>query len=129
MPIITANIQGAVDEYISLHQTAKELEARMKQLRAIIEPFMEQNQLEQLLGTQAGAVAHQASQRPVMSAKYTSFEPAQIDGFLTEEIRERVYVPRVDKDMLEAVVKLGQVSEEVLKLKIVNQSRSFVVKR
>lgn len=125
---ILKSMQGAVDEYIQVHAEMKKLENHLKELRGIIEPFMEISKIGRIGGSAGGALALQVSQRPPMNAKYTSYELDILAEFLTPKVQKKVVVPRIDKDLLEAIVKLGEAPKEILDLKITSESRAFVIK-
>ncbi|MCL6443982.1 MAG: hypothetical protein K6T83_11085 [Alicyclobacillus sp.] len=124
-----ADIQLAVDEYVRLYAEVKQLETKLDELRAIIEPYMVQEAVRELSTTDgSGRLVMNQSERPVMSARYTSYDVNEIAALLPPNLRKKCIVEVVDKDKLEALSKLGEVSPDVVARKITRSTTSLMVR-
>lgn len=126
---VAAEIQLAVDKYVELYKTCKEMEERMEELRAAIEPYMHQAGLAAVDATDGSAfIALGVSQRPVMNARYTTYGLEEVAPLLTPALRRRCVVEVVDKEKLEALCKLGELPEDILARKLTRTASSFSVR-
>lgn len=128
--LIPANIQEQVDEYVDLHKACKELESRLKKLRKEIEPFMEENELESIRNSAGnGAIHLEPSNMAIVTAQFTAYSPSILEQ-LGKEVAEMVMETVVDRDKLEAMVKLGVIQEDHIKpYKQFKAVRKFTVKK
>lgn len=116
-------VQDAVDEWVQLHAQYKKIERQLGALRDIIEPYMEDNDVQVLSGSAGGGIGRISMDRPPVTARYTSYDIDDVEEFLSEEAKEKCLVKVVDRDMLEACCKLGIAPEEILtELKITTRS-------
>lgn len=130
MPIqLPQEVQIAVDTYLALYRQSKEIEAKMKSLRGVIEPFLKQHPDSVLeAGDGSGKIELTSSKRPIMNAQYTTYNIEDISSLLPANILRKCTVQVVDKERLESLGKLGQIPEEVLALKQTRESVSFTCK-
>ncbi len=130
MPIqLPQAVQIAVDTYLELYRQSKEIEAKMKSLRAEIEPFLKEHSdfvLEASDGS--GRIELTKSQRPITNAQYTTYRLDDIAPLLPASILRKCTVQVVDKERLESLAKLGQVPDDVLERKQLRESFSFTCK-
>lgn len=125
---VKKNVQLAVDEYLQYHSQLKALEAKLKELREVVEDYMEQTKAVIVMGSNGGAITRTPVERPTMNAKYTTYDPDVVEPMLSDEAKKQCIVKRVDKDILEALSKLGAVDPSVLQMKIVTTSYQLRVK-
>jgi hypothetical protein len=126
---VAAEIQLAVDKYVELYKLCKETEGKMEALRAAIEPYMQESGLSAIDATDGSAfVSFGVSERPVMNARYTTYELEEVSSFLTSAQRRRCVVEVVDKEKLEALCKLGELPEDILTRRLTRTVRSFSVR-
>lgn len=127
--IINDTVQRAVDDYIELYVQYKDLEKKLKGLRNVIEPYMQDNNIEEICGlTINGCIKIETQDRPIVSAKYTTYDVDKVINILNDELKAKCIVNVVDKDKLEALHKLGEISEEILAFKILNTISKFSAK-
>lgn len=126
---IPAEILDAVDQYLELYTVYKQLEARLKELRTYIEPFMRENSLEHIGNrNRTGRVQLTLAERPSATARYSTYDLAEILALLEPSAAEKCVVNVVDKDKLEALAKLGEVPTEVLEHRITKPTYSLSVR-
>lgn len=130
-PIVRKDIQAKVDKYVELHSLQKKLEARLKELRQDIEPYMLEKNIMRIEDTKGtGAIVTERSQRPEVTAKYTTYNVMDIEPFLDDPELQKFCITRVvDRDSLEYLVKSGQVSREVYEYKITKEVNKLIVKK
>lgn len=122
-------MQLAVDRYLELYKENKRLKDEMDLLKGEIETYMQDNQLHVLEGTaSSGKVERILQERPPMNSRYTTYDLNTISQFLTPSLKKKCVVEVVDKEKLESLCKLGQISSEVLELKLSKTSYSFVTR-
>lgn len=129
-PVVRKDIQAKVDKYVELHSLQKKLEARLKELRQDIEPYMLDKNIMRIEDTKgAGAIVTERSQRPEVTAKYTTYNVMDVEPFLDPELEKFCITRVVDRDSLEYLVKSGQVSREVYDYKITKEVNKLIVKK
>ncbi|SFV08305.1 hypothetical protein [Alicyclobacillus macrosporangiidus] len=126
---VRADIQVAVDQYLELYAEAKKMEKKLEALRQVIEAYMKENGLDQVEHTdRRGHIQLIVQQRPITTSRYTTYDAAEISSLLPPNVRKKCIVEVIDKDKLEALAKLGEVSADVLSRKQTNSSVSWVVR-
>lgn len=126
---VKKEMQLAVDQYLSVYQDYKKLKDELDSLKEVIEPYMKENELPFIEGTDGrGKVELTLQERPAMNARYTTYDIQEIASLLSPALKKKCVVEVVDKEKLEALCKLGEVPEEVLKRKLTKQSYSFVTR-
>lgn len=129
-PVVRKDIQAKVDKYVELHSLQKKLEARLKELRQDIEPYMLNKNIMRIEDTKGtGAIVTERSQRPEVTAKYTTYNVMDVEPFLDPELEKFCITRVVDRDSLEYLVKSGQVSREVYDYKITKEVNKLIVKK
>jgi hypothetical protein len=127
--IIKKAIQADVDLYITLDAQYKALEKTLKQMRGVIEPYMEENNISVIMGTDKGRIERTPTNRAIISAKYTSYLAYDVRQVLNPEILKEVLVEVVDKDMIDLYVKTGKIDDSIVELKQMSQSTNFSAKQ
>ncbi|GMA50801.1 hypothetical protein GCM10025857_21580 [Alicyclobacillus contaminans] len=119
MPVtVRKDIQGAVDAFVRLHAQMKAVREEMEALRQVIEPYMAEQGVGVITTSDGTARVERATQdRPLLSARYTTYELDEVLPLLPAQARKQCVVEVVDKEKLEALHKLGQVPDEALKCK------------
>jgi hypothetical protein len=118
-----------VDEYLSLYQESKKILEQMEQLREKIEPYMTENNLDALEGSRGqGRIERKQVERPILNARFTTYNVEDVIHLLPANSKKKCLVEVVDKDKLEALCKLGEVSEDVLQMKQTKTTYSFNVR-
>lgn len=113
------DIQDSIDAYIEMHEQYRKLEKQLEQMKStILEPFMVNNGIKELKGSNGGKVQIVEQLRPQVSAQFTSYEVEDVEQFLSVGSKRKCLVKRVDRDILEALVKTGEVDEGILDLKV-----------
>jgi hypothetical protein len=126
---VKKEMQLAVDQYLSVYQEYKKMKDQVDTLREVIEPYMKENDLPFIEGTDGrGKVERTLQERPTMNARYTTYDIHEIAGLLSPALKKKCVVEVVDKDKLEALCKLGEVPEDILNRKVTKQSYSFVAR-
>lgn len=129
MIAVRTDIQLAVNRYVELYEQAKEMEKEMKDLRAVIEPFMTAQGIDAILTPNGAKVEISQSQRPVMNAKFTTYDFSKISPLLSTSVLKKVSVKVLDKDRMEALHKLEEIPVEIMQMKDLNLIQSFSVKK
>lgn len=126
---IPDQIQMAVDQYVELYQVSKQLEERMKGLKDVILQFMKEQNVDQLRdANQVGKVLLLVSERATTTARYTTYDLAEIASLLEPDLLEKCVARVIDKEKLNALSKLGEVSADVLAHKTTKPSYSLSVR-
>lgn len=127
MPVeIPKHIQLAVDTYVDLYREYKELEAKVQELKSTIEPFMKETGYDALLTSNGtGKVELLKQQRVTSTTRYSTYTLEDIATYLTPSLRKKCIVEVVDKDKLESLCKLGEISSEVLERKAAKEMYIF----
>ncbi len=126
---IRKDIQVAVDEYVRLYEQQKALKEELDALRGVIEPYMKEQGLPNITATDGRArLEITEQQRPVMNARYTTYDIQDIAPLLSASVRKKCVVEVVDKEKLEALHKLGEVPADVLARKVTKSTSSFTVR-
>jgi|SRR5579875_2146196 len=126
---IRKDIQLAVDQYLNLYQEYKKLKDELDELKGVIEPYMNETGFTCISGTDGqGRVELTEQDRPVMNARYTTYDINEISNLLQPSVRKKCIVEVVDKEKLEALHKLGEVPADVLSRKITRKSNSFITR-
>lgn len=126
---IKKEMQLAVDQYLNLYQAHKKLKDQVDTLREVIEPYMKENEFTFIEGTDGlGRVELTQQDRPVMNARYTTYDVQQISSFLSSALKKKCVVEVVDKEKLEALCKLGEVPADVLTHKITRPTFGFTAR-
>lgn len=129
-PVIRKDIQAKVDKYLELHTLQRKLEARLKELKQDIEPYMLDKNLlrvEDSKGT--GAIAIEVSRRAEVTANYSSYQVTDVEPYLDSNLEKMCITKVVDRDALEYLVRSGQVDRSVLDLKVTKECNRFTVKK
>jgi hypothetical protein len=123
---VRKDMQLAVDQYLQVYQECKRLKDQLDTLKEVIEPYMHEYEFPSIEGTDGrGKVELSKQERPVMNARFTTYDVNDISTLLQPSQRKKCIVEVVDKDKLEALCKLGEVTAEVLEHKITKTSYSF----
>jgi hypothetical protein len=126
---IHKDIQVAVDQYVRLYEQQKTLKEELDALRHVIEPYMKEQGLQIITATDGRArLELSQQQRPVMNARYTTYDIQDIIPLLSASVRKKCVVEVVDKEKLEALHKLGEVPADVLARKVTKPTYSFTVR-
>lgn len=126
---IRSDVQVAVDQYLELYVEAKKIEKKLDALRQVIEAYMKENGLDRVDHTDGrGHIQLTVQERPIMTSRYTTYDAGDIASLLPPNVRKKCIVEVIDKEKLEALEKLGEVSEEVLSRKQTKSSVSWVVR-
>ncbi|MDB5083436.1 MAG: hypothetical protein JWN30_322 [Bacilli bacterium] len=126
---IQKEIQFAVDHYINVYKEYKKIKDQLDDLHGIIEPYMKENDLTSIHSSDGrGKVELLMQERPIMNARYTTYDVEQVANLLTASSKKKCIVEVVDKDKLEALCKLGEVSADVLQHKLTRAGTSFVTR-
>lgn len=129
-PVVRKDIQAKVDKYVELHTLQKKLEARLKELRQDIEPYMHDRNILRIEDTKGtGAIVAELSHRPEVTARYTTYNVMDVEPFLDPELEKFCITRVVDRDSLEYLVKSGQVSRDVYEYKITKEVNKLIVKK
>lgn len=130
-PVVRKDIQAKVDKYIELHSLQKKLEARLKELRKDIEPYMHDRNIMRIEDTKGtGALVTEHSQRPEVTSRYSTYDVKDIEPFFeSEDVRQQCVVEVVDKEILEYLIKTGQVDSEVKEYKKTKEVNKLTVKK
>lgn len=127
--LIKKEMQVAIDEYLRVYKEYKRLEDALGELRQIIEPYMKEQALNSVEGSDGlGRLDLSLQQRPIMNARYTTYALEDMADCLTHALKKKCVVEVVDKDKLEALCKLGELPQEVLERKTVRASYSFIAR-
>jgi hypothetical protein len=110
---IPKDITNAVDQYIPMYKEYKKLEAKMKKLRKKIEPFMKENDVVSLEGTEEGFIRIEKRNIGNTTARYSTYDPDLI-AELPKEVQDVCVLQVIDRDKLEALVALEAVDEEIV---------------
>jgi CRISPR/Cas system-associated endonuclease Cas3-HD len=125
---IPKEMQTLVEEYINTHKEHKILEAKLKRMREILEPFMKLNNLDTLISVaQVGKITLIDQDRPHVTSQFTYYSVDRVLPIISPEARQKCLVNLIDKEALEALEKLREVPAEVLNFKILNKSSRFSV--
>lgn len=120
------DIQKLVDKYLSLHQEYKETEVLLERLRSVIQPFMEEYEINALEGDESiGCIRLEDFWRSIPNSKYTYYNAEIIIPLLTSQQKKQCVVEVVDKDSLEALNKLKLISDEILTHKLNKKIKKF----
>jgi hypothetical protein len=127
MPIaVNPEIQLAVDQYLNLYRQFKAIKDELDGLRKVIEPYMRENELDVILASDGrGQVERTVQERPVMNARYTTYDLAELSSLLPANVRKKCVVEVIDKERLEALHRLGEVSDAILQCKVTKPSHQF----
>jgi hypothetical protein len=130
MPVrLPREVQLAVDEYLELYRQYKQIDAALKELRGVIEPFLKEHAESAIEGSNGeGKIELTRTQRPIMNAQYTTYGLADISALLPANVLKKCTVQVIDKDRLEALGKLGEIPEDVLGCRQTKESVSFTVR-
>lgn len=122
-------MQRVTDEYIELYKKQKKLKEEMDALRNIIEPYMLENNIEELKGfTVDGYLKLSEQERPTVTARYSTYDIEEISPLLPTKMKNKCIVKVIDKEALEGLYKLGEISEEILHKKNTKKSVRLSVK-
>lgn len=116
-PRVTLDCQAEVDKYIRLHEEYKKIEKQLEELRKVIEPALQESNLVKVNGTQGGSVQVITQERPNVTGRYSTYELEDIEQFLSAKAKKACIVKRIDREKLEALMKIGEVDEELQELK------------
>jgi hypothetical protein len=126
---IDKNIQMAVDQYLIMHKEYKDLEKKLSKLREAIEQYMDDNNLESIKAlTNEGIVILDSMERPIVTSRYTYYDMNPIISQIDESAKLKCLVTLIDKEALEALATLGEVSKSVLTYKVSNTIKRFSAK-
>lgn len=129
-PVVRKDIQAKVDKYVELHTLQRKLEARLKELRGDIEPYMHKKNIMRIEDTKGtGAIVTEFSQRPEVTARYTTYELVDVMPFLDSDLEKFCITKVVDRDALEYLIKSKQVDREVLDCKQTKEVNKLIVKK
>lgn len=120
--IVPKDIQEIAEEYIHTHANLKELEKKVKSMRSIIEPYMKNNNLNEIPGIgNLGKIQIAEQDRPHITSRYTYYDASLIMPRLPMNLKKECIAHVIDKDRLEALVKLNAVPQDLLSYRIVNR--------
>lgn len=126
---VRRDIQVAVDQYLNIYQEHKKLKEQLDGLREVIQPYMDEHELPFIEATDGrGRVEVSHQERPVMNARYTTYDAAEIAQLLQPSLRKKCIVEVVDKEKLEALCKLGEAPSSVLERKITKPITNFAAR-
>lgn len=129
MPVrLPKDVQLAVDEYLSLYRQSKQIDAALKELRGVIEPYLKEHKCVVEGSDGEGKIELATARRPIMNTQYTTYQLGDISPLLPANILRKCTVQVIDKEKLEALGKLGEVSEDILNRKQTRESISFTVR-
>lgn len=107
---VTEDVQQAVDLYLELHTKEKELKAQMEKLKGKIKPFMENNDMDIINGTQGKQVCIIPTTASNSTNLYSNYDPAEVSMLLPQEYYNDVVEARVNSEKLEALLKLDKLT-------------------
>ena len=126
---IPHTVQDAVDQYMEFYQVSKQLEERMQALRKVIEPFMKENGLNAIRDrNKTGKVQLNVQERAKMTSRYTTYTAEELSKALDPNLVQRCLVEVIDKDKVEALVKLGEISTDLSAYKSTTTTYSLGVR-
>lgn len=125
--IIDSHILDTADNYIELYREYKEIQKKLDKLREEIEPYMLEEGLNEI-ETDKGKIILSSQERAPVSSRYTSYDLSELDKILSPNAREKCVVEVIDKEILEALCKIGEVPKDILDRKITNTTMRFSVK-
>ena len=127
--VIPKDIQDKVDEYLSDHAMYKELEKNLSQLKAVIEPYMKENNLTSISSKNGGSINIIDQNKAPVTSRFTKYPVDGVTEKLSLSAKRKCLVKKVDGDILEAMVTIGEVPKSVLSLKVYNVCGAFTVKK
>ena len=128
-PKIPEEIQMDVDDYLELHEMYTQLEAQLKKLRKNIEPFMEVNDITRIEGSNGKAIEIVDQVRANVTSNFTTYDVDAVRDMVPKRYLNQVIVECVDRDKLEALVKLGRVKQTVYRHKTFKSTPCFMVRK
>ncbi|MFB5190657.1 DUF7376 domain-containing protein [Alicyclobacillus fastidiosus] len=122
-------VQDAVDQYVELYQVFKQLEERVQALRKEIEPFMKDSGIESISDrNRLGKVQMTVQNRAKMTSRYTTYDVHELSKLLSPELVEKCLVEVVDRERVDALTKLGEISSEVAAHRAVTPTYGLTVR-
>ena len=109
----------------------KALESKLRTMRKSIEGYMEEKSVSSIRATDEaiGSISREEQNRPVVSARYTSYDKEDVLPFLSAKTKKTCLVEVVDTEILELLVKLGEIDESVLEHEVTKPVITFSVKK
>jgi len=127
--VIKKEIQVAVDAYLATIVEEKRVREELDRLRKVIEPYMKDHEVSAIEASDGrGKVELKQQVRATVSARYTTYDLAEVAPMLTPTVRKKCVVDVIDRDKLEALHKLGEVSAEIMEHKVTKLSDIFTAR-
>lgn len=124
---IKSETQKQIDRYIELYKYSKEIEHRMKDMKANILEYMVGRDFDEVEGSDGGRIVTGTQNRATQNSRYTTYDVDLIKQYIPEAYKEMCMTTVIDKDTLELLVKAGKVDKDVLELKDLHQIDTFRV--
>ncbi|AMQ66486.1 hypothetical protein BH753_gp004 [Bacillus phage Shbh1] len=112
--IIPKNMQTEVDEYLDLHREISALKAKMENSKKKIRRYMESRNLQAISGSKGGEVYLQECKASNTTTLFSDYELTDVEPHLTKTQLKKVVEPRVNAEKLEGLMKLGELSVDVV---------------
>jgi hypothetical protein len=126
---IKREILDAVELYALKDAQAKQLEKELKALRKQIEPYMLERSLSSI-ESDSGTIVIEPRNMAMITSRYTSYEVDDVLKVVSDPVLlADCIVEVVDKEAIDAYIKLGKIPKEVEELKQYRETDWFVVKR
>jgi hypothetical protein len=127
-PRVRKEIMEKVEAYHIKHAQMKKLERELKDLRNEIEPYMKERGLNNILNDLGKGVALEQRRMPYITARYSTYETEDLLMVLEPKLVADCIVEVVDRDIIDAMVKLSKIPPEVEELKKYSHTPHFVAK-
>jgi len=127
-------VQKEVDEFLKLHEQIAELTKQAKVFKDNVRAYMQENNVEQIYGTEGKKVVLQDAAKSNSTSVYTDYDYHDVAEVLYEHKLEEVSEVRINADKLNSLIKTKklptEVADKIKKLKISEPGTpKFVVKQ
>lgn len=131
---VRQDIQKKVDRYLEFHKYVSTLNTRLKELRAEIEPYMDEKGLERIYGDkQEGSIDIVYQQRPEVNARYTTYDMNKVSKVISRKQLEMCLTKVVDREMIDYLIATDMIDKkqekQLSECKKIVESKTFTVKR
>lgn len=115
------------EEYIVAQGKKSEAESVMNRHKPEIKDFMNVNGV-QFIHTDKGTLELEVRPRPIISSKYMTYLPSDIEDYIPEEYKKLIFETVVNSEILEELVNAGVISSQVLKHRYTEDKDYLLVK-
>jgi len=120
-------IHHKVDKYLSLYDEYHALKETLESMKEELEQYMFQQGVKELDGyTTNRKIVLQPVHRPKVTSRYSTYDVKDILPYLDDKTKEKCLVQVVDKEAIEAYIKLDVLPKEIEDRKNITSSYRLV---